>query len=142
MKLQRHYTSPGENPLDKVVYEKRPSIIANPDGSVVFETKDAEVPKGWSQLATDIIVSKYFRRAGVPTEAGRETSARQVVLGFKNHRPVGLLNDPLRLIAGDDEDHASHRQRVDADATDRPPGAPRAWFRLDRPSHQPKNIRK
>ena len=58
MKLQRRYTTPGVNPLDQVDYEKRQSVITNPDGSVVSETRDAEVPKQWSQLATDIIVSK------------------------------------------------------------------------------------
>ncbi|MCE5231007.1 vitamin B12-dependent ribonucleotide reductase [bacterium] len=79
MKLTRRFTQPGINPLDQVVFEKRRSMITNPDGSVVFEAKDAEVPRGWSQLATDIVVSKYFRRAGVPGEAGRETSVRQVI---------------------------------------------------------------
>ena len=41
-------------------------VVGNADGSIVFEMTDAEVPKGWSQLATDIVVSKYFRKAGVP----------------------------------------------------------------------------
>lgn len=79
MKFVRRYTQPGVNPLDQVEYERRRSMISNPDGSVVFEAKDAEVPKFWSQLATDIVVSKYFRRAGVPTPEGRETSVRQVI---------------------------------------------------------------
>ncbi|MEN6625708.1 MAG: vitamin B12-dependent ribonucleotide reductase [Candidatus Sumerlaeia bacterium] len=79
MKLNRRFTQPGINPLDEVAFEKRRSMITNPDGSVVFEAKDAEVPRGWSQLATDIVVSKYFRRAGVPGESGRETSVRQVI---------------------------------------------------------------
>jgi hypothetical protein len=46
----------------------RSSRITNPDGSVVFEMNDAEVPASWSQLATDIMVSKYFRKAGVPQD--------------------------------------------------------------------------
>src|SRR5688500_17546730 len=89
MKLSRLFTVPGTNPLDQVEYDKRRSVITNPDGSVVFEARDVEVPKGWSQLATDIAVSKYFRRAGVPSQPGaavpqsgtqgRETSARQLV---------------------------------------------------------------
>src|SRR4051812_3750894 len=79
MKLQRRYTTPGINPLEQIEYEKRQSVIANADGSVVFETKEAEVPNFWSQLATDILVSKYFRKAGVNVDGGRETSARQVV---------------------------------------------------------------
>ncbi|HHX27976.1 MAG TPA: adenosylcobalamin-dependent ribonucleoside-diphosphate reductase, partial [Firmicutes bacterium] len=79
MIIHRRFTDPAINPLDAVEYEKRRSVITNPDGSVVFEARDIEVPKGWSQLATDIVVSKYFRRAGVPTPEGRETSVRQVV---------------------------------------------------------------
>ncbi|MFH0798987.1 MAG: vitamin B12-dependent ribonucleotide reductase [Pseudomonadota bacterium] len=76
--IERRFTRPGRNPLDEVLYAKRSSIIANPDGSVVFRMEGAEVPEGWSQLATDILVSKYFRKRGVPG-AGHEQSARQVV---------------------------------------------------------------
>ncbi|MCH8333284.1 vitamin B12-dependent ribonucleotide reductase, partial [Candidatus Sumerlaeota bacterium] len=79
MKCKRRYTTPDLDPLDRVDYEKRQTVITNPDGSVVFEAKDIEVPKGWSQLATDIIASKYFRKAGVPGETGGESGARQVV---------------------------------------------------------------
>ena len=59
-------------------FEIRGSKISNPDGSIVFEMKDAEVPKSWSQLATDIAVSKYFRKAGVPG-TGHEKSVKQLV---------------------------------------------------------------
>jgi ribonucleoside-diphosphate reductase alpha chain len=52
--------------FETVEWTKRSSRITNPDGSVVFEMNDAEVPASWSQLATDIMVSKYFRKAGVP----------------------------------------------------------------------------
>ncbi len=78
MKLSRHFTQPAVDPLDAIEYDKRRSVITNPDGSIVFEAKDAEIPRGWSQLATDILVSKYFRRAGLPGPVGRETSSRQV----------------------------------------------------------------
>ena len=61
MKIERKFTHAGTNPLDDIEYERRRSSITNPDGSVVFEMDDAEVPKAWSQLATDIAVSKYFR---------------------------------------------------------------------------------
>lgn len=66
MKINRFFTKPGENPFDSVEYIRRDCRITNPDGSVVFEMKGAEVPKSWSQVATDILVSKYFRKAGVP----------------------------------------------------------------------------
>src|SRR5436190_17835344 len=66
MKITRRFTQAGQDPFASVEYEKRTSRISNPDGSVVFEMNDAEIPKQWSQLATDIMVSKYFRKAGVP----------------------------------------------------------------------------
>lgn len=76
--MKRFFTKAGVNPLDEIKYAKRSSVITNPDGSVVFKMDSVEVPADWSQLATDIIVSKYFRKAGVP-ETGSEVSARQVV---------------------------------------------------------------
>lgn len=66
LSVQRVFTTPGSDPLDEVTYEKRTSRIKNTDGSVVFEMEDAEIPATWSQVATDIVVSKYFRKAGVP----------------------------------------------------------------------------
>ncbi len=70
MKIPRKFTVAGTDPFATVKWVKRSSKITNPDGSVVFETNDAEVPETWSQLATDIMVSKYFRRAGVPQDGG------------------------------------------------------------------------
>ncbi len=78
VQFNRYWTTSGKNPLDEIEYTKRDSVITNPDGSVVFQMKEVEVPLTWSQLATDIIVSKYFRKRGVPG-VGYETSARQVV---------------------------------------------------------------
>src|SRR5947207_6575073 len=66
MKIARKFTRQGQDPFASVEYERRTSRITNPDGSVVFEMPDAEIPRQWSQLATDIMVSKYFRKAGVP----------------------------------------------------------------------------
>jgi ribonucleoside-diphosphate reductase alpha chain len=92
LKVTRKYTSKGD-PYKGIVWEKRTSKIANPDGSVVFKMDDVEIPSTWSQVATDIMVSKYFRKAGVPqvddegntlkdengdTILGSETSSRQV----------------------------------------------------------------
>jgi len=78
--LQRLFTRPGEDPLADVVWERRQSMITNPDGSVVFKMEGAEIPAEWSQLATDIVVSKYFRKAGLYGDKNQsETSVRQVV---------------------------------------------------------------
>ena len=66
LKVDRRFTRLGEDPYETLTWEKRDSRIMNPDGSVVFEMRDAEVPAHWSQVAADILVSKYFRKAGVP----------------------------------------------------------------------------
>src|SRR5262245_39392152 len=77
--VARRFTQKGRDPFDDVKWERRRTVIANPDGSTVFAMEGVEVPAEWSQLATDIVVSKYFRKAGVPGTPGHETSVRQVV---------------------------------------------------------------
>jgi ribonucleoside-diphosphate reductase alpha chain len=101
--FKRHFTTEGVNPLDLVKFVKRRSVITEPDGSVVFEMNDVEVPEDWSQLATDIVVSKYFRKAGVPG-TGREVSVRQVV-----HRIAHTIR-----VHG--EEHGYFRTALDAEA--------------------------
>ncbi|MDH3260918.1 MAG: vitamin B12-dependent ribonucleotide reductase [Acidimicrobiia bacterium] len=64
--IGRRFTEAGHDPYASIEWTRRDSKIANPDGSVVFEMKDAEIPAAWSQVATDIMVSKYFRKAGIP----------------------------------------------------------------------------
>ena len=66
LRIERRFTTEDRDPYDSLTWSRRASRITNPDGSVVFEMKDAEVPTTWSGVATDIIVSKYFRKAGVP----------------------------------------------------------------------------
>ncbi len=80
LNVERRYTEAGSDPFAGIVWESRQSVITNPDGSVVFKMEGAEVPANWSQLATDIVVSKYFRKAGLHGDkAVGETSVRQVV---------------------------------------------------------------
>jgi len=64
--FKRMFTKEGENPFELFDYEKRVSVIKNTDGTVVFEMNNVEVPKTWSQVATDVVAQKYFRKAGVP----------------------------------------------------------------------------
>ena len=64
--FKRVYTKEGKTPFELFTYEKRSSIIRNPDGSIVYEMNDIEVPKQWSQVATDILAQKYIRKKGVP----------------------------------------------------------------------------
>ncbi|NQW30991.1 MAG: vitamin B12-dependent ribonucleotide reductase [Ignavibacteria bacterium] len=99
MEIGRRFTAPGKSVYDNFTYTKRESILRNPDGSVVFQMDDVEVPESWSVVATDILAQKYFRKAGVPLvdkagkpltdekgdpKTGPERSLKQVV-----HRMAG-----------------------------------------------------
>ena len=66
LRIERRFTTEGTDPYDTIEWSRRDSRITNPDGSVVFEMTGAEIPADWSQVAADIMVSKYFRKAGVP----------------------------------------------------------------------------
>ncbi|MES2965894.1 MAG: vitamin B12-dependent ribonucleotide reductase, partial [Bdellovibrionota bacterium] len=76
--FEPYFVGAGENPYSQVKWTKRTSQITDSGGRVVFSAEAVEVPEGWSQLATDIAVSKYFRKAGVP-KTGHETSVKQLV---------------------------------------------------------------
>ncbi len=74
MKFSRHYTQENWNtPYDSIKFEPRKSEIKNPDGSRVFLMENVQVPSSWSQVATDIIAQKYFRKAGVPVKTKKVT---------------------------------------------------------------------
>jgi ribonucleoside-diphosphate reductase alpha chain len=66
MKIDRAFTTAGKGPYDAIAFTTTASEIRNPDGSVVFRLENVEVPQGWSQVASDVIAQKYFRKAGVP----------------------------------------------------------------------------
>ena len=66
MKIARRYTKDGQSPYADIAFRLTASEIRNPDGSVVFHADDVEVPESWSQVASDILAQKYFRKAGVP----------------------------------------------------------------------------
>ena len=76
--LRRLFTSPGVDPYDEVVWERRDARITNwKDGTVAFEQRDVEFPVSWSVNATNIVAQKYFRGTlGTPE---RESSLRQVI---------------------------------------------------------------
>src|ERR1700755_1805244 len=81
LKIDRYFSKEGVDVYNQFVYEKRSSVIRNPSGDAVFEMNDVEVPAGWSQVATDILAQKYFRKAGVPLAdgaTGSEKSIKQV----------------------------------------------------------------
>ena len=102
MKIDRKFTKAGQDAYEELEFILTTSEIRNPDGTVVFKLDEVEIPKGWSQVASDVIAQKYFRKAGVPValkkveekgvpeflwrsvpdgddvETGGETSAKQV----------------------------------------------------------------
>ncbi|MBT4566434.1 MAG: vitamin B12-dependent ribonucleotide reductase [Marinovum sp.] len=68
MKIERKFTKAGQDAYSDIDFIKTSSEIRNPDGTVVFHLDDVEVPSSWSQVASDVIAQKYFRKAGVPVE--------------------------------------------------------------------------
>ncbi len=75
--VERLYSNPGHDPYEGVEWEKRTATIAGDGGDVVFEQKDVEIPADWSQLATNVVVSKYFRGPlGTPK---RENSVKHMI---------------------------------------------------------------
>src|SRR3981081_524993 len=74
---KRYFPRPGTAPFDEVQWETREASITNEKGEVVFEQHDVEIPTGWSQVATNVVVSKYFR--GVIGTPERERSVKQLI---------------------------------------------------------------
>src|ERR1035437_4037823 len=66
LSVQSRFVSSAQEAFASLHWDARSSVIRNPDGSVVIEMNNIRIPKGWSQVATDIIAQKYFRKAGVP----------------------------------------------------------------------------
>jgi len=77
IRFERRYTTPGMHPFDTVEWETRDAVITNEKGEVVFEQRGVEIPKLWSQTATNVVVSKYFR--GQLGSREREKSVRQLI---------------------------------------------------------------
>src|SRR2546422_4300741 len=77
LKIARRFTEPGEDVWATVEWETRSAVITGEKGDVVFEQHDIDVPKTWTQLATNVVASKYFRgHIGTPE---RETSVKQLI---------------------------------------------------------------
>ena len=71
MRVSRHFTKHGVSPYEGIEFRTAASEIRNPDGSVVFQLDEVEVPAHWSQVACDVLAQKYFRKAGLPNESRR-----------------------------------------------------------------------
>src|SRR5512136_881947 len=74
--FERYFTDGKVSPFDAVEWEKRTALIGNEKGVTIFRQEDVEVPKSWSQTATNIVTSKYFH--GKPGSSEREGSVRQI----------------------------------------------------------------
>src|SRR6266581_3782654 len=77
LKFERYFTPPGAHAYDLIEWERRTAAIIGEKGQVIFEQKDVEVPRSWSQLAINVVAQKYFR--GSQDSPERETSVRQIV---------------------------------------------------------------
>jgi ribonucleoside-diphosphate reductase alpha chain len=77
LEFQRRFTDGKVSPFDQVVWERRTALIGNDKGQIIFRQENVEVPKAWSQTATNIVASKYFH--GKPNTPERETSVRQLI---------------------------------------------------------------
>src|SRR3989441_2674767 len=77
LRFGRFFTPPGSHAYDLVEWERRTAAITGEKGQVIFEQKDVEVPRSWSQLAINVVAQKYFR--GSPGSPERETSVRQII---------------------------------------------------------------
>jgi ribonucleoside-diphosphate reductase alpha chain len=89
--IERYFTKPEVDPYDQIEWEQRTASIEGADGKPVFEQKDVEFPVTWSQNATNVVASKYFRGALKPSGAGsdrtvtREGSVKQLIDRVTNH---------------------------------------------------------
>ena len=67
MRIERRFTEKGQSPYAEIAFRTATSEIKNPDGSIVFQLRNVEVPAEWSPVACDVLAQKYFRKAGVPS---------------------------------------------------------------------------
>ena len=75
LRVERRYTKQGTHPYDEIEWELRDAVITNEKGEVNFEQRNVEVPKFWSQLATNVVAQKYFRgQLGTPEREKPTTS--------------------------------------------------------------------
>jgi ribonucleoside-diphosphate reductase alpha chain len=135
--FERRWTRPGVHPYDEITWEYRTAGISSETGKTVFEQKDVEVPAFWSQLATNVVVSKYFRgHVGTPE---REHSVKQLIDRVVNS--IAAWAETQRYFATD-EDLAAFKAELPLLSTRRWPstarsGSTSAWRRPQCSACQP-----
>ena len=82
MKIERRFTNEETGAYGTLAFRTTSSEIRNPDGSVVFSLEGIEVPEGWSQVASDVLAQKYFRKAGVPAFLWRSVADEAKLAGL------------------------------------------------------------
>jgi len=98
--------------LSAITWDQRSSTIRNPDGSVVFEMNNIRIPKGWSQVATDIISQKYFRKAGVPAKTKKVSEANVpewLQRSVPDEQALAALPEDKRFVSENDGQQVFHR---------------------------------
>ncbi len=101
MRIERRYTKEGQSPYADIEFRLTTSEIRNPDGSVVFHAENVEVPEQWSQVASDVLAQKYFRKAGVPArikKAEEETVPSWLWRGVADETALKELPEKERFI--------------------------------------------
>jgi ribonucleoside-diphosphate reductase alpha chain len=101
MRIERRYTKEGQSPYADIAFRLTTSEIRNPDGSVVFHADDVEVPEAWSQVASDVLAQKYFRKAGVPARLKKveeETVPSWLWRSIADDEALGVLPEKERFI--------------------------------------------
>ena len=78
MRIERRYTKADQSPYAAMDFRLTTSEIRNPDGSVVFKLDNVEVPTTWSQVASDVLAQKYFRKAGIAKHLKKEIGRAHV----------------------------------------------------------------
>ncbi len=99
MRIERRYTKEGQSPYADIKFRLTLSEIRNPDGSIVFHAENVEVPEQWSQVASDVLAQKYFRKAGVPARIKKveeETVPSWLWRGTADESALALLPEKER----------------------------------------------
>ncbi len=101
MRIERRYTKEGQSPYAEIEFRLTTSEIRNPDGSVVFRAEDVEVPVSWSQVASDVLAQKYFRKAGIPAclkKVEEPTVPSWLWRSQADAAAIEALDEPLRAV--------------------------------------------
>src|SRR6188508_524726 len=101
MQIERRYTKDGQSAYADIAFRLTTSEIRNPDGSVVFKAENVEVPEFWSQVASDVLAQKYFRKAGVPARLKKveeETVPSFLWRSVADEDALGSLPEKERIV--------------------------------------------